>query len=160
VWRQDIGHRCSCPPYLPPRWRRPWLNWYAAIARSMDRTQIKRVGVISTVSARFCLARSHFWLYEYNYSFWCALSWMAVQFAKLYCQIEFGQFLVCCSSTHGALPAICKSTAVRNMISLYEYSVPLSDLTGLTFINIIFLLYELILSSLQLYKQLTTVVYR
>jgi len=39
-----------------------------------------------------------FWFYEYNQSFWCALSWWSVQ---------FGQFLICCRCP--PFPAICKS---------------------------------------------------
>ena len=36
----------------------------------------------------------HFvWLHKYNYSFWWALSWLTE---------HFGQFIVCCSFTHGA----------------------------------------------------------
>jgi len=49
----------------------------------------------------FSCPSTFFWLYKYNWSFWWALSWWSVQ---------FGQFLVCCSSTLGApCPAICKS---------------------------------------------------
>jgi len=48
-----------------------------------------------------CCIAPLFWLYKYKRSFWWALSWWSVQ---------FGQFLLCCSSTHGApCRAICKS---------------------------------------------------
>ena len=41
----------------------------------------------------FLSCPSTFWLYKYNLSFWWALLWWS---------LHFGQFLVCCSSTHGA----------------------------------------------------------
>jgi len=44
---------------------------------------------------KFCRYCPLFWLYKYSYSFWWALSW---------CSVQFGQFLVCCFSSHGASP--------------------------------------------------------
>jgi len=62
-----------------------------------------KVGAHVRRRKKICGASLLFWLYEYNKSiFLWAISWFSV---------HFGQFLVCCSSTHGdtPCPAIRKS---------------------------------------------------